>query len=62
LKVSREYWTIKIILEQKGLKLAEGYDIWSIIDYLDMVDDPEYTIFDWIKDTKMNYPETFVTD
>lgn len=62
MQASREYWTIKKVLEKEGLKLAENCTIWSIIDYLDMVNDyePSYTVFDWIKDTKENYPETFV--
>lgn len=56
---SREYWTIKKILADRGLELVD-MTIWDIIDYLEMVDDPEYTIFQWIQDTLDNYPETFV--
>lgn len=58
MKTSREYWTIKKILDDRGLELAD-MTIWDIIEYLDMVDDPEYTIFQWIQDTLENYPETF---
>lgn len=55
----REYFTIKKALEKEGLKLSQEVTIGDIMEYLEMAED-DYTIFDWIKDTKMNYPECFL--
>lgn len=48
---------IKGILEQEGIKLV-NITIEDIIEYLSFAPE-DYSIYNWIEDTKVNYPEYF---
>lgn len=52
----RAYLTIQKILEREGWELVD-MSIWDVLEYLNMCD-PDYTIYDWIIDTRNNYPES----
>ena len=54
-EIQRWYFTIKEFLRKSGYELVD-MDIYNIIDYLEMCS-PDYTMYDWLKDTLMNYPE-----
>ena len=47
------------VLEHEGLVLNEDEcSVHSIAQYL-LIVGPEYSIYQWIEDTKKNYPESF---
>lgn len=60
----REYYNIVALLKSHGYLDAANNDtyIWSVLDYLDSMNDNTYTIFDWLRDTERNYPEDLVYD
>lgn len=55
----REFYNIKALLVSNGYTQVTDEYIFAVQDYLDgiLFDEPTYTIFDWFRDTKMNYPE-----
>lgn len=55
----REFYTIRAVLVNAGYTKVTDEYIFAVQDYLDgmLFDEPTYTIFDWFRDTKMNYPE-----
>lgn len=55
---TREYYDLQALLKKEGYKEVADDDnyIGNVIDYLS-TQDTDYTIFDWLKDTKENYPE-----
>ena len=55
----REFYNVKVLLGNHGYldKADDDAYIWSILDYLDLMPN-DYTIFDWLRDTEENYPET----
>lgn len=54
----REYYDLQALLRREGYKEVAEDDnyIWCVLDYLSCQDN-KYTIFDWLKDTKENYPD-----
>ena len=54
----RLYYDVQELLRRRGYTAAADNDnyIWSVLDYLDLQDN-DYTIFQWLDDTIMNYPE-----
>lgn len=47
------------VLEHEGLVLNEDEcSVHSVAEYL-LIVGPEYSIYQWIEDTKKNYPESF---
>lgn len=60
----REYYTVQKLLRLNGYTDIAEIDtyIWSVLDYMDSVPDNDYTIFDWLEDTKANYPEDLVVE
>jgi hypothetical protein len=47
------------VLEHEGLVLNEDESsVQSVAEYL-LIVGPEYSIYQWIEDTKKNYPECF---
>jgi hypothetical protein len=65
-KLTRSQNTIMRVLEHEGLCLADCDTTQDIInqiiaidEYIEMNPDPQYTIYDWIDDTKTNMPEFF---
>ena len=55
----REFYNVKVLLGNHGYldKANDDVYIWSILDYLDLMPN-DYTIFDWLRATEENYPET----
>jgi hypothetical protein len=61
--MDREFFNIREMLQLNGYEeVAESDDyIYAVKAYLK--DMPcTYTIFDWLRDTKMNYPETLKSE
>ena len=54
-EIQRWYFMIQAFLKREGWELVD-LTIYSIIDYLEMCD-VDYTLYDWLRDTRMNYPE-----
>lgn len=48
-------YSLKELLISKGYSLSDE-DIVAAVEYIEM-SGPEYTIFQWLEDTKTNYPE-----
>ena len=46
---------LKALLEREGYSLSDE-DIQAAVEYIEMSGE-DYTIFQWLEDTKMNYPE-----
>lgn len=53
----REYYDLQELLKREGYTEVAEEDnyIWSVLDYLSYMDN-NYTIFEWLEDTKKNYP------
>lgn len=60
MKESRDFYNLKELLIMRGFHVSDDY-IAAAVEYIDM--QPEsYTIFQWLKDTMMNYPEELRRD
>ncbi len=54
---SRTFYNLKELLEMKGYYQPLSHeDIEAAAEYIDMQDE-DYTIFQWLKDTEENYPQ-----